>query len=193
MFDNLKLFTHLSVELERYTAANSNFDRTRPYVSMSHVTLSEEEIMALFLNGFEDSLAIRLRCYKGYQMERDLKERISKVFPDQVKFGIEIEAFQGMVLGHPDFFFAGYPADCKSVPLDEHLPGGKLPRRVYWQMQAYMKYSLKSQALVIYESRETGRIMHYWIRENLAIQAEINHKLQRVVEAIGNIKINRAS
>lgn len=89
------------------------------------------------------------------------------------------------IKGHPDFGFEGYPADCKSVPLDEHFPSnGKLPRKVYWQMQAYMRFSETQKALVIYESRETGSIRHYWIRENASIQRQIYSKLKFVVDEL---------
>src|SRR5690606_15401377 len=109
---------------------------------------------------------------------------ILTVFPGQAVAPFpEIRMQWGLVsiAGHPDLSFNGYPADCKSVPLDEHLPkDGKLPRKVYWQMQAYMFYTQKDRALVIYESRETGLIRHYWIRANLSIQRQIHSKLEFV-------------
>ena len=131
--------------------------------------------------GFEDSMKIRLRCYKGYQMERDLMERIFNIFPHRTGPAPEISLFDGAVKGHPDFLFDGYPADCKTVPLDEHLPAnGKVSRKIYWQMQAYMYGMHVDKALVIFESRETGRICDVWLNANRSIQQSIEAKLHKL-------------
>lgn len=174
----------LAQQLEDYTASISKFETKRDYISLSHIAQPEEEIISQFLHGFTDSHEIRLRCYKGYQMERDFLERIQRVLGLNPMVELEVSAFDGLVQGHPDFEFMNSPGDCKSVPLDKHLPENKLPRKVYWQMQAYMKYLRSDRALVLYESRETGRIRDYWIRSNFSIQQEIEQKLKRVVEVV---------
>ena len=51
-------------------------------------------------------------------------------------------------------------------------------------MQAYMKYSGKDKALVIFESRESGKLIDYWVRANWNIQNEIDEKLQQIVKAV---------
>lgn len=179
---------NISELIEKHTASVSNFDSDRNYVSLSHIAQDEGEIIRMYMQGFEDTLNIRLRCYKGYQMERDLVQRILKTFPAEAKAPFpEISQLWGriQIQGHPDFSFNGYPGDVKSVPLDEYFPKeGKLPRKVYWQMQAYMHFSEKNKALVIYESRETGAIRHYWIRENASIQRQIYSKLKFVVDEL---------
>jgi hypothetical protein len=172
----------ISEQLEKHTCENSSFETARNYISLSHIHLEYEEILKMYHNGFDDSKQIRLRCYKGYQMEADLKRRIVNVFPDRIKTNIEISLFGGLVQGHPDFEFDGYPADCKTVPMDEHLPReGKVSRKIYSQMQAYMLYTNKPKALLIYESRETGIIIDIWLRENKAIQQGIDDKINRIV------------
>lgn len=176
--------TRISTTLEQFTAANSKFETKRPYISLSNSFKSEEELLQEFINGFQDGHEIRLKCYKGYQMERDLKQRIEKCFYGHVGPGGEVSAFNGLVQGHPDFLFDGYPADCKSVNLDEHLPVDKLPRKVYWQMQGYMKYSETTKALVIYESRQSGFIRDFWIFANTSIQEQIDTKMRSVVSKI---------
>lgn len=176
--------SRISEELEAFTCANSKFETSRDYISMSHSSLSIEEIISMQTQGFTDSKEIRLRCYKGYQMESDLKDRIVKTFGSKIAFGVELSAFSGAVKGHPDFTFEGYPGDCKTVPLDEHLPKDRVPRKVWFQMQAYMLYSGKSQALVIYESRETGRIKDFWLTPEQWVQKEINQKFTVVVSRL---------
>jgi len=170
-----------------YTCEQSKFETSRNYISLSHIHLPVEDIIRQYESGFQDSREIRLRCYKGYQMEADLMARIVAVHGDKIKTDVEISAYGGLVKGHPDFSYLGYPGDCKSVPLDEHLPvSGKLPRKVYWQMQAYMLYMSRERAIVVYESRETGKIIDFWIRSNFHIQTEIGAKLDRVVELTQN-------
>jgi len=152
--------------IEGYTALHSNFETSRDYISLSHCHLSVDEILQQYRNGFPDSLEIRLKCYKGYQMERDLLARIEKVFgPDRVKTGWEISAFDGKVKGHPDFKFMEYPADCKSVLMDE-------------------LYSDRIKALVIYESRQSGLLKSFWINANRSIQAEIDQKMKEVIRQL---------
>jgi hypothetical protein len=180
---NEKTITKL---LTDYTTENSNFETSRDYISLSHCHLSIEELVNQYKSGFQDGIQTRLKCYKGYQMERDLLIRIIDVFgKDRIKLDQEISAFNGKVKGHPDFWFMNYPADCKSVLMDDWLPNGWLPRKVYWQMQGYMYYSNRNKALVIYETRQSGLIKSFWINANRSIQNEIDLKLNEVIKIIG--------
>ena len=113
------------------TAKNSRYETERSYVSLSHCALSVDEIIGQFQNGFKDTLPIRLKCYKGYQMEDDLIGRMSDTFGFRVHPFNEISAYDGIVKGHPDFGFEGDPGDCKSVLMDDWVPEkGRLPRKV---------------------------------------------------------------
>lgn len=176
--------SEISQHLEGFTASNSSFETKRPYISLSNSWKTEEELLGEFFNGFQDSHLGRLKCYKGYQMEHDLKSRIQKCFPTRVRLQIEITAFNGLVQGHPDYTFDNYPGECKSVNLDEHLPVDKLPRKVYWQLQGYMFYGHRDKALCIYESRESGLIRDFWIRANTNIQMQIDAKMRSLVSQI---------
>ena len=177
--------SYISELLQDYTCDHSSFEETRDYISMSYASLPKEEILRLFKETQKPDDLSLLRCYKGYQMEKDLKDRIFQVFHERVIDKPEIVAHEGLVKGHPDFRFDGFPADCKTVPLDDHLPiEKKVSRKIYCQMQAYMLYDNKEKALVIYESRETGRIFDLWLRENKVIQAEIEEKYRWVVNQL---------
>ena len=187
----------VSETLEKFTAANSGFETARDYISISHCYEPVDRIVQKFIDGFEDSHMIRLRCYKGYQMERDLVGRIMKCFPKEASTDYEeITAFGGLVKGHPDLIFNGYWADCKAVPLDEHLPFStpekRLPSRVYWQMQGYMRYGGGEKALLIYESRESGIIRDYWVKASKGVQDAIHDKLTKVVQIV-NKTLSKAS
>ena len=175
----------ISQQIEQYTAANSGFETSRDYVSLSQIHLPAEEIIRQYFDGFKADHLARLKCYKGYQMERDLKERIVNTFgSDRVYTMPIVTAFDSIVAGHPDFLLDKLPADIKSVPLDEHLPVDRVPRRVFLQLQAYMLYGNWPRSLAIYESRETGRIIDFWINPVANVQNEIHAKLTDVVDYI---------
>lgn len=178
--------TDISKELEAWTCANCGLEKTRDYIGLSQASLSEEEIISNYMAGFpEGDPLLRLRWYKGLQMEPDLLRRLKIVFGDRIRIpATEISVFDGKVLGHPDFDFDDDPGDCKSVPLDAHIPTGKLPRKVYLQAQASMWFGRKKRALVIYESRESGIIRHFWVYPIEALGREIYQKYYNVVEKI---------
>lgn len=178
--------------IEHYTAEHSNFDSSRDYISMSHSNLSVDDLVNQYESGFDDSLAIRLKCYKGYQMQKDLINRITAVFGDDITTDAEISAFNGIVRGPPDFMYNhpeyhGIPGDVKSVAMDAWLPQDKVPYRVFCQMQAYMLYSATAHAMVIYESRETGKLVQYNITQSRKVQTEIDDKFRAVVHRLGYI------
>jgi len=165
-----------------YTLRTSNYDVSRDYISLSHCAASVDELVAMYQKGFADTIESRLLCYKGYQMELDLVNRLVNAFGNmRIKTDVEISEFGGRVKGHPDFTFDYYPGDCKSVLMNSWIPEDRLPRKVFWQMQAYMRYLKKDRGVVIYESRELGIIKVFIVNENHEIQEKIHDKLQEVL------------
>lgn len=173
-------------QLINYTVAISNFENRRDYVSLSHCYLPFEDLINQYFQGFEADKRQRLKCYKGYQMERDLVKRITDIFGGDIKLNYEISAFDGLVKGHPDFVMNGFPCEIKSVLKDDWIPKDKLPQKVYWQVQGYMLYMGKEYALVVYESRESGLIKCFSVRENKNIQDIIAKKMRKIVAFINS-------
>ena len=166
-----------------YTERISNFDTKRDYVSLSHCYLPIEKILEQFTKGFYVNGKTKLKCYKGYQMEEDLKRRMKHLFSNRIKEAEEIVAFNGLVKGHPDFQFDNLLGDCKSVLKDDWIwDNGKIPNRVFYQMQGYMHYSDFKKSIIILESRESGLIQEYIINYNDRIGKEINEKMIQVKE-----------
>lgn len=175
----------ISSALMTWTAENSGYEERRDYLGLSHASLEVDEIVSNYRAAVHADVMQRLKTYKGYQMERDLLRRLVSVYGDRIQPGEEISVFHGLVKGHPDLRIDGAPGDCKTVPLDEHLPQpGRLPRRVFWQMQAYMLYAPAERALVIYESRASGLLWATWIFPVRRIQDEIDAKYRAAVEMI---------
>ena len=178
----MNLAQEITEGLTQWTLENNGHELVRDYIGLSQCALSIEEIVNSKLNGFpvgEDQLR---KFYKGHQMEADLLRRLRIRIGDRVQPGGEIVAFGGRVKGHPDFLFDGYPGDCKSVPLDEHIPQRRgLPRRVFWQMQGYMLFAPAQRSVVVYESRETGVIQAFDLFPVISIQREIQQKMAQVL------------
>jgi hypothetical protein len=174
--------------LIHYTCEHSNFEEKRDYISMSNAILSVEELISQYFSGYTADEIQLLKCYKGYQMEKDLLIRLGETYNDKVKFKIEIKAFDGLIKGHPDFSFDGFPGDCKSVLKDEWIPlPNKIPQKIYWQMQSYMLYMNQNKALLIFESRESGIIKDIWINSHSTIQNKIHEKFTIISQKIKDI------
>lgn len=167
-----------------YTIQHSQYDTHRNYVGMSQVIKTKEEIINDFLQGTEVDANHKLKCYKGYQMEKDLVNRCKSIWGERISHR-ELEAFGGIVKGNPDFFLDDYPVDVKSILLDEHFPEKrKIPKRSYYQMQAYLLYAKIGKGFLVYESRETGSIKVYVVYENINVQQEISLKIEEVVKSL---------
>lgn len=172
-----------ATQLEEFTASISQFDTHRPYIGLSNIYLEPATLIDHYLNGQTSDLIGKLKCYKGYQMEKDLVGRIQSLYKDRISFR-EIEAFDGLIKGHPDFWYDNIPGDTKSVLMDDWFPDEKLPRKIYWQLQGYMLYGNSHKAIVVYESRESGRIKHKWVNRNEIICREIKVKVESIVNKL---------
>lgn len=172
-------------DLLKFTLSNSNFDLKRDYVSMSHIHLPVESIIDIYKKGFETSPVIKLKCYKGYQMEHDILNRLKKIYGDKIKTHIEYSL--GYVKGHPDFELEGIPGDCKSVLMDEWLPTNHIPKKVYWQMQGYLYLSTKLKGFLIYESRENGILKVLEVFKNDRIQNQIEQKINEISKILSDL------
>lgn len=180
-----------AVEIERlitnHTIAKSNFDESRNYIGMSQLHLCDVEIYKNYFNGYKADISSRLKCYKGYQMEKDLITRLDDCFGDDFKSGKshEVLANMGMVRGHPDGYLFGKPVDIKTVALDIHVPKDSfsIPFKVRCQMQAYMYFLPASFGYVIYESRESGLIRVFEVIPT-NLQLTFQDRCTRLVAAI---------
>lgn len=186
----MKIGKVIEEKLIAHTLETSGFQEKRDYISMSAAYFSAEDIAKKFLEGDRATTEQKLKCYKGYQMEKDLVYRLCAEFGNRVSLrDRRIEAYN-KIAGHVDFWFDGLPGDCKSVLKDEWIPARhKVPNKAYWQMQAYMLYSKKDLGIIVYESRETGIIKVFTIQQNKGVQERIAQKFGEVIALI-SAKIN---
>lgn len=174
----------IKAALEKVTVAESCFDTERKYIGLSQIGDCPLITVRKYLNGHSAGVLGMLKCYKGYQMERDLVRRLTVAFPNRIQPGGEVSGFGGRVLGHPDFHLDDIPGDCKSVNLDEHLPKRGLPRRVEFQMNGYMYFGDKPRSYVVYESRQSGILRVYEVFPSSFIVTEIERRLGLIMLCI---------
>lgn len=179
---------NISKYLISYTIEHSKFEEKRNYVSLSNSIKTAEELFNDYVNGYSTNETGKLKCYKGYQMENDMITRLIALYGERIETNCEISVFDGIVQGHPDLKLFGIYGDIKSVLKDEWIPNGRLPRKVYYQMQGYMHYSGTKESIVIYESRESGLIADFIVKENIAVQDEIRRKMYQVFTMIQKYK-----
>lgn len=177
----------LQKSLTDYTVANCGFEEKRNYVSMSNIFMEPEELVRQYQAGYSADTTARLKCYKGYQMELDLKRRIAEIFilpnpTTEILLDPEFSSSDRLFKCHPDLMIDGYPADCKSVLKDEWIPESfsKVSRKIKYQMQGQMMLSKTKQSFIIYESRESGLIKVIDVYINEAVVGEIIEKMEAI-------------
>lgn len=159
------------------------------YIGLSRIGACSRQIVTEYFGGREMSEAELLKRHNNYRVELDIKKRLMDQFGDDVKFGAYVSGYNGLVKGHPHFWFCGMPGYIKSVVLDKWLPQKRLPRRVQYQMQGYMHYSQTALALVIYESRESGRIEVYCVEMDREMGDEIDRKVAYLIDCVNERRI----
>lgn len=179
----------LHKKLLQVTKDTSCFETKRDYVSLSNIIKPVEELIFDYQNGYNVNDEIQLKCRMGYWMERGLKERLRYITGITESEEIVVPESNGLIKGHPDFFYTGYPGDCKSFLLDEFLPDErKVPKKIYWQMNAYMLYSEQITSVIICESRESGMLKTIEVRKNIYICNQINEKVKEIIKILSSKK-----
>lgn len=168
--------------------ATSKFEERRNYVSLSNIIKPVDDLVSDYVNGQTCDNAGRLKCRMGYWMERGLMERVLKLQYAQMGYEIVVPSSNNLIKGHPDFKYAKCPGDCKSFLLDEYLPDErKIPKKIYWQMNAYMLYDDADRSFLVCESRQSGMIKVITIRRNESVCNAIDEKCQLIINALQSI------
>ena len=171
-------------KLIEFRAAHSGYDEHRNYVGLSGAGDCAREIHRRYVMATPADENARLKTALAYDIEDAVRRTLVQM--DLYLPSREISAWDGLVRGHTDGELkTGELIDIKTVPLDEHLPAN-LPRRVLFQLNAYMLYADPSwpRAYAIYVSRESGRIRVLEANRNEGIAARIQMRLEKVMAAI---------
>ncbi|MES2620208.1 MAG: hypothetical protein V4615_05080 [Bacteroidota bacterium] len=172
-------------ELMKATIATSRFEESRDYISLSNIFKPVDELLNDYNHGYTTNDEGKIKCRMGYWMEEGLMQRLLKIGGVKPSRAIEVPNTNGLIKGHPDFFWGNVPGDCKSFLLDQYLPEpNKLSRKIYWQMNAYMLYSNTDSSIVVCESRESGMIKTIQVRRNAQVCALIDDKVRAIFQQL---------
>jgi hypothetical protein len=175
-----------------YTIYHPRLEQHRNYIGLSGIGDCPRVLYDKYMRqagNAEHSPDQLLIFYMGYAMEDDIVARLKAIGDYQP--GFEISLYDGLVKGHTDGVFNGDLLEVKSVALAEYLPkDGKLPRRVSWQVQAYLTFGQTvghirfERAQVVYVARENGEIVVISVKTDREMAGRIRAKLVNVVGAV---------
>lgn len=143
--------------INEHMVLHSRFEEKRDYLSISHISECPRRIYDEFLNGFEVSDMTHRMCYAGYQQEESIRDiLITHGLIQQIN--VEVKAIDTRFMGHMDGLNNEYVIEIKSVSSrkwDNILKKNKCLWKHFVQVQLYMRYAHRNQAIVVYRNRET--------------------------------------
>lgn len=159
---------------------------------MSNLYLPVEQILERYRNGYNPDADQKLKLFQGTQSERGMRGRLEIVCK---KLGLEwgeprvLSAYGGRLTGHTDGDIDGETVvEIKTVPDVEILhrmkSDGRVPFKVFSQVNAYMLWGPFKRALVIYETRNEGFLWLVEVLPNNRVQAELQAKVESVLAQI---------
>jgi hypothetical protein len=169
-------------QLVNWTVQHSGHREKRGYIGLSAIGECERAIYDNVHAGQKFGVDEHLRTRLSFELESALIERLKalKLYGEPE----EIDLFNHAVQGHTDGLVGDAVLEIKTVSYDAHFPNGRLPERVYWQVQAYLHFLNRRQALVVYMARANGEIRVYPIWYNPKVGQQIVEKLERVTNAV---------
>lgn len=179
----------LESQIVNWTVMNSGFDLRRPYIGLSGIYDCPALIYERYFNGYERlSVDEHLKTRMAYDLEAVLQARLMQL--GVYSEGETIRLHDGLVQGHTDGVIDGRDLlEIKTVSINEHLPPNKrIPKRVFWQVQAYLHYTKRRYAQIVYLARASGLVMVLGLKYREDIGGRIERKVDRLVEAVRNVR-----
>jgi hypothetical protein len=175
---------HLQQELMNWTVGHSGHVARRNYIDLEGIGDCARAIYDRHMTGTHAAVAEHLKMRASYELERGLIARLQSL--GVYSPGEEIELLGGLVKGLTDGVIDGRDVlVVETVALEPHLPkDGRLPRRMFLRVQAYLHYLQRGWGQVVYLARETGLIQVYGVKYQEGIGAATEEKVAQLVEAI---------
>ncbi len=177
----------LERNLIEWSVLNSGYDEHRNYIGLSGIGDCSLVIYRKYFNRTGASAESQLKTRYSYEVEQLIQKRLLDMGGSMKGYlpGKEISLYDGLVQGHTDGEFDGDLLEIKTVPLAEHIPVNReIPRRAFWQSQAYMLYGPYSRTLIIYFARDFGKFKIFELRPDNRLMIEIPQKIDRLVGAV---------
>jgi hypothetical protein len=166
-----------------WTVLHSGHIERRGYIGLSEMADCDLVIYQRYFNGQHFGLDEHLRVKLSYELELQLAERLRAMA--LYSPGEEICLYDGLVQGHTDGCVGADLLEIKTVPRQEYIPSNRqLPEKVYWQVQAYLHYTQRRYAHIIYLARDSGLVQALGVRRHEETGRKIELKLERIVAAV---------
>jgi len=173
----------ISRQLMNWTVLNSGHQERRAYIGLSGIGGCERAIYDQYRFGSRMSVNEQLRTRISYELEAAVIERLRGMRLYEARE--EIVLFGGLVQGHTDGRIGEAVLEIKTLPMAAAFPkDDRLPRKHYQQVQAYMHFLKRTEAIMIYLERQNGDLRVYRIRYNERAGQEIQAKVTKLVEAV---------
>lgn len=177
--------SELISELISWTVGHSGYEEARQYIGLSGIADCEMELFERYVHGSgRQGVAAHLKTRISYELEEALKKRMREMGRYGDPELISLQA--GLVQGHTDGWdrASGELIEIKTVPTRDQFPeGGRIPNRHFWQVQAYLHYTKRESAQVIYLARASGDLMVVRVRRQGEMGRKIEEKLARMARA----------
>lgn len=174
------------------TAAQSGHEQRKGQLSMSWLWMNDEEIVRRIQAGCTATQTEKQKLYLGTLCERGIRERLEALCKSadwHYREGGLITAYDGKLTGHPDCFINDTLIEIKTLQCIEHLDSlkvkGRVPFKVYAQMNAYMLWGKYEQGICLYEERATGAQWLTEIHPSRKVQDELKAKAEKILSAVG--------
>lgn len=172
----------LQQNLLDWSIKNSRYDEHRGYIGLSGIYDCSRMIFRRFFKSSLIPVKAHLRTRYCYELEGVIKDRLKGM--GVLGIGKEISAYGGKVQGHTDGEIGGKLLEIKTVPRSEFLPTDGIPRKVSWQVQAYMFYGQYEECLVLYFGRDEGQFKTYEVPADQGFGKEIDAKVKMVLDCV---------
>ncbi len=186
----------LELLMRAETARMCGHEERQGELHMSMLYKEEWDILALLRNGWHATEEEKQKLFQGTWSEQGILNRLRGVCEKEgwtLQTGVKLEAFGGMVIGHPDAVINGHVlVEIKTVPnvdaMEKTLRDNKVPFKVFGQMQAYMFYGKYVTGIAIYEERATGLERIVEVPVDRAFQERMNTKAEKIVQMLRRVK-----
>jgi len=175
----------LQQQMVNWTVKNSGHQDQRSYIGLSGIGDCDAVIYDRYFNGSGMwSVGEHLRSKLSFEIEEKLIERLGDL--GVYRGGETISLYDGLVQGHTDGLIEGRDIlEIKTVPLEAHIPDrGKLPNRVFYQVQAYLHFLKREWCHVVYVARDTGMVYVAGIGYKPDHGSHLADKVRRMATAV---------
>ncbi len=191
-FQDISVFQTLLIQ---ETVKRSGHEERKGQLSMSWLSLDDEEIIRRFRNGCIEEPEKLLKLHKGTMCEKDLRDRIQAALETQIGRGLgewkpprTILAYDGRLTGHTDGSIGSTVLEVKTIPdiaiLRQMKERGGIPFKVQCQVQSYIHWGKFKDGLVIYETRVEGEIWPVHVLSNPDLQQDLRQKAERIMRRL---------